>query len=167
MGPVPLSQVNADLPRRLLPPALVRASLLATSGVLLLTGCAAVAPFTSLLSTPVGAPPAQVQTQTRVELTQADFVLVKTNVVGRSRGFSLLGLITIVPATVTKAMHQFYGEAEMVTGRPQTSAHLMIEHSSSYYILFGIPQVDVSADIVQFAPAPESGSGNKQARPAP
>jgi hypothetical protein len=74
----------------------------------LLSGCASVVPLSSLLSTPTGATPLQVHDETQVQLTQDDFVLVKTNVLGRSRGFSLLGLITIYPATLTKAMSQLY-----------------------------------------------------------
>jgi len=79
-------------------------------------------------------------------------VLVKTNVLGKSKGFSLLGLITIYPATLTKAMNRMYSAAQMTPGQPQTLAHLIIEQSSSYWILFGIPQVQVRADIVQFSP---------------
>jgi hypothetical protein len=62
----------------------------------------------------------------------------------------LLGLITIYPATTTKAMSRLYAEAGMQEGKPKTVAHLMIEHSSMYFILFSIPETTVRADIVQF-----------------
>jgi hypothetical protein len=94
----------------------------------------------------------QVHEQTSVKLAQDNFVLVRTNVVGRSRGFSLLGLITIYPATLNKAMNRLYVAAQMREGQPQTVAHLVVEQSSSYYILFGIPEVDARADIVEFTP---------------
>ncbi len=124
----------------------------------LLTGCAAVAPLTSLISSPQsGPPPLQVHEETRVSLAQDDFVLIKTNVVGHSSGFSLLGLITIVPATLTKAMNRLYGVAEMQTGRPQTVAHLVIEQTSTYWILFGIPKIEVRADIVEFNRGSQAG----------
>lgn len=77
---------------------------------------------------------------------------------GRSRGFSLLGLITIYPATLTKAMNRMYTSAHMELGQPQTSAHIVIEQTSSYYILFGIPEVDVRADVVQFNPLVKAAS---------
>jgi hypothetical protein len=96
----------------------------------------------------------QVHEQTSVKLAQDNFVLVKTNVVGRSRGFSLLGLITIYPATLSKAMNRLYVAAQMREGRPQTVVHLVVEQTSSYYILFGIPEVDARADIVEFQPEP-------------
>ncbi len=120
---------------------------------LLLTGCAALVPFSSVLGSPSsGPPPLQVHEETSVNLAEDDFVLVRTNVVGTSKGFSLLGFITIYPATLTKAMNRMYNSARMHLGKPQTLAHLIVEQSSSYYILFGIPKVQVRADIVQFRP---------------
>jgi hypothetical protein len=119
----------------------------------LFSGCAAIAPFSSLLTPPSGStPPLEIHEQTSVELAKDNFFLVKTNVLGRCRGFSLLGIITIVPATLTKAMSHLYATAEMRPGQPQSVAHLVIERTSSYYILFGVPEVDVRADIVEFRP---------------
>ena len=121
---------------------------------LLLNGCTSIVPLSSLLSSPSkGTPPLQVHEQTSVELAEANFHLVRTNVVGQSKGFSLLGIVTIYPATLTKAMGRLYGNAQMNEGTPQTVCHLVIEQSSTYWILFGIPQVTVRADIVQFNPA--------------
>lgn len=134
----------------------------------LLTGCAALVPLSSLITTPSsGTPPLQVHEQTSVKLAKDNFVLVRTNVVGRSRGFSLLGLITIYPATLSKAMNRLYAAAEMQQGHPQTVAHLVIEQTSSYWILFGIPEVDARADIVEFRPTAHGPSGPPQPEPAP
>lgn len=121
---------------------------------LLASGCAGLAPAGSVLS-PLqgGSVPLQVHEQTSVNLSQDNFVLVKTNVFGQSKGFSLLGFITICPATLTKAMNRMYASAEMRPGKPQTVAHLIVEHSSSYWILFGIPRTEVHADIVEFRTA--------------
>ena len=127
-----------------------------------LSGCASLVPFSSLLSTPTGPPPLQVHEETSVKLAEDNFLLVKTNVLGRSHGFSLLGLITIVPATLTKAMNHLYAEAQMISGRPQTVSHLVIEQTSSYYILFGIPEVNVRADIVEFKPAAHEPPGPRK-----
>ena len=130
-----------------------RVILILCAGVcVLLCGCAAIAPLSSLVSAPTGPPPAQVNERTSVELAAANFVLVRTNVVGRSRGFALLGFLTIYPATLTKAMDRMYMNAGMQAGRSQSVAHLIIEKSTSFYILFGIPQVDVRADVVEFEP---------------
>lgn len=119
----------------------------------LVTGCAAVAPLTSMIGSPHGgAPPLQIHEETKVDLARDNFELVKTNVWGQSKGFSLLGFITIYPPTLTKAMARMYTAAQMRPGQPQTVAHLIVEQSSSYYILFGIPKIEVRADIVEFSP---------------
>ncbi len=120
---------------------------------LLLSGCASLPPMSSLVS-PLqpGSPPLQVNDETRVDLAGDNFALVKTNVLGRSKGFALLGFITIYPAALSKAMNRMYAAAQMHPGRPETVAHLVVERSSSYWILFGIPKVEVRADIVEFRP---------------
>lgn len=121
---------------------------------LLLSGCAALAPVSSSFTSLLGErESAGIHGQTRVNLTGDNFTLVKTNVCGRSKGFSLLGLVTICPASLTTAMSRMYAAAQMRPGRPQTVAHLIVERSSSYWILFGIPRVEASADIVEFLPA--------------
>ena len=130
----------------------------------LFTGCAAVAPLGSLISTPQsGPPPLQVHEETTVRLNRDNFSLMRTNVLGRSKGFSLLGIVTIVPPTLTKAMSRMYVAAQMRPGHPQTVAHLVIEQTSSYYILFGIPKIEVRADIVEFKP--EIGPAGPPGRP--
>ena len=121
---------------------------------ILLNGFAALVPLSSLLTTPsTGTPPVQVHEQTSVKLAEDNFILVRTNVVGSSRGFSLLGVLTIQPATINTAMNRLYAAAQLQPGRPQSIAHLVMEQTSSYWILFGIPRIDVRADIVEFVPS--------------
>ena len=117
-----------------------------------MSGCAALAPLSAISHPPGAAPAVQVHEQTSVNLARNNFTLVKTNVWGQSRGFSLLGFITIYPATLTKAMDRMYGAAAMQPGKPQTVAHLVVEQSSSYWILFAIPKIEARADIVEFNP---------------
>lgn len=127
-----------------------------------MSGCTALAPVGpvtgSLLS---GAPPQLVHQQTSVNLTQDNFVLVKTNVFGVSKGFSLLGFITICPATLSRAMDRMYASAQMRPGEPQAVANLVVERSGSFWILFGIPKVEVHADIVEFRPPVAASEGAK------
>jgi hypothetical protein len=104
----------------------------------------------------------QANTHTEVNLSEENFVVVKNNVVGRSQGFSLLGVITIYPATTTKAISRLYAEADMQEGKSKTMVHLMIEHSSMYFILFSIPEITARADIVQFNSKPEPDNGAKK-----
>jgi hypothetical protein len=127
--------------------------LILLAGCLVMSGCAALAPAGAVISPLLSSPALPLVTeQTRVDLSQGNFVLVKTNVVGSSKGFSLLGLITMSPATTTKALNRWYAAAQMCPGKPQTLAHMTVERSSGYWILFAIPKVVVRADIVEFRP---------------
>lgn len=120
---------------------------------LLASGCAGVAtlPFSSFMNS---AHPSnlEIHSDTQVKLTEANFVTVKTNVVGQSRGFALLGVITMVPARFQTAMNRLYLKSEMQPGKSQTLGNIVMEKTSSYWILFSIPRVYVRADVVEFVP---------------
>ncbi|MEI7728738.1 MAG: DUF6567 family protein [Verrucomicrobiota bacterium] len=120
----------------------------------LASGCAAVAalPVASLIGSP-NASSLEIHTQTDIRLQAANFVVTKTNVIGESKGFSLLGILTIVPAKFTTAMNRLYTQAEMQPGRAQTLANLILEKNSAYYILFSFPRTVVRADVIEFIPA--------------
>ena len=117
----------------------------------LLGGCAGTA-MVPLLSSLPGASPIDLRNQTSVKLSEANFVLVKTNVVGQSRGFALLGIITIVPAEFSTAFSRLYSQAGMESGKSQTLADITVEKSGSYWILFSLPRCTVRADVVEFIP---------------
>jgi hypothetical protein len=90
-----------------------------------------------------------------VKLDEANFIMVKTNVTGQCKGFALLGLITLSPARFITAMDRMYGAADVHVGRPQTLVNVVAERSSSYYVLFSIPHVQIRADVVEFIPPRE------------
>jgi hypothetical protein len=123
--------------------------------VALVSGCAGAA-ATQLGSTFSAMNPSasslNIHNQTELKLTEGNFSVVKTNVVGEARGFALLGFITLVPARFETAMGRFYGKAEMQSGRPQTLGNLVVEKTSAYWILFSIPRVSVRADLLEFTP---------------
>lgn len=127
---------------------------LAFLGLALTGGCAAVAtlPIASVLGSP-NASALEIHNGTEVRLQDANFVVTRTNVVGQSKGFSLLGVLTIVPAKFTTAASRLYMEAEMQPGRPQTLANLVMEKDSTYFILFSIPRTALRADVIEFIPA--------------
>jgi hypothetical protein len=119
-------------------------------GVTLLSaGCASVATLPSALGS-LNASSLEIHQNTDVGLSQGNFVVDKTNVVGQARGFSLLGFITIVPARFQTAIGRLYINAGLQTGKPQTLGNVVMEKSSAYYILFSIPRVYVRADVVSF-----------------
>jgi hypothetical protein len=130
---------------------------------LLASGCAAVAPLTSAITGAAPETGVDVRTQTAVRLEEGNFVTVRTNVVGSSKGFKLLGFITLYPATLDKAMNRLYANAEAREGRPETFAHLIIEHSGIYVILFSIPKVTARADLIEFVPAQSDEENNSRA----
>ena len=94
----------------------------------------------------------EIHNQTELKLTEGNFSVAKTNVVGQARGFALLGFITLFPARFQTAMDRLYSKAEMQTGHPQTLGNIIMEKSNAYWILFSIPRVSVRADVVEFTP---------------
>ena len=120
---------------------------------LLAGGCAAVSvlPLAALMGSP-NAAALEIHSQTDIRLEAADFVVTKPNVVGESEGFSLLGILTIVPPKFTEAMNRLFVQAEMKPGRPQTLANLIMERNSSYYILYSLPRISIRADVIEFIP---------------
>lgn len=127
-------------------------------------GCAAAGPTASSVLMP-HSQPAQAHTQTSVNLAQGNFVVLKTNVVGQSKGFSLLGFITIYPARLTTAMDRLYAKAGIQPGGSQSLAHLVTESTASFWLLFSIPEITARADVVQFNPMPKP-DGDAKTPPA-
>jgi hypothetical protein len=123
--------------------------------VALVAGCAGAA-ATQLPSTFSSMNPSasslEIHNQTELKLSEGNFSVVKTNVVGQARGFALLGFITLVPARFQTAMDRLYSKAEMQSGQPQTLGNLIVEKTSAYWILFSIPHVSVRADLLEFTP---------------
>ncbi len=97
-----------------------------------------------------GSSSAEVLNSTHVTLMENNFRIVQTNIIGKSRGFKLLGLITIKPTSHTRAMSELYGKAQVEPGRPQALANIVRENSSTYLILFSLPKVTIRADLIEF-----------------
>ena len=106
----------------------------------------------SLMGSP-NASALEIHNNTDVRLQEKNFLVIRTNVMGQSSGFSLLGVLTIVPAKFTKAMSRLYVQAEMQPGRPQTLVNLVMEKDATYFILFSLPRTAICADVIEFIPA--------------
>jgi hypothetical protein len=132
--------------------------------VALAAGCAAFSalPVASMMGSP-NAAALEIHNSTDVRLQAANFIVTKPNVVGQSKGFSLLGLLTIVPADFTKAMDRVYAQAEIQPGRSQTLANLNMERNSTYLILFSIPRISICADVIEFIPASVTNASPRSA----
>jgi len=139
-------------------------------GLLFFTGCAAVAPLETTLISP-NSPLANDQplTLTWVRLSENNFQLIKTNVVGESWGFKLFSLFTIVPATKVKAFARMYRAAQLPMNTPTAPVHLLVEQTESGFLLFSIPETYVRADFVMFTPqpTPEENRTNSETEPSP
>jgi hypothetical protein len=118
----------------------------------LVDGCAAIAPIGSVVSSVNPAGTLGIFNTTEVLLQQKNFVMVKSNVMGQSKGFALLGLITIVPSTFNTAMSRLNAQADLKPGTPRTLVNLALEKDSSYFILFSVPRTSIRADVIEFVP---------------
>ncbi|MEF3074232.1 DUF6567 family protein [Methylobacter sp. Wu1] len=116
----------------------------------LLTGCAAL-PSMPALSGLIPAPAGtQVLTATSVDLSRKNFKIIRANASGRSVGFSFLGLINLKSPSYDKAITQLYKSAGIAEGKPQALVNVMHEQTSTYFILFALPEISVRADVVEF-----------------
>ena len=97
----------------------------------------------------------EVLSQTHVTLTGDNYRIIEPNVVARSKGFKLFGLITFRNASYTEAMTRLYQKANVEQGHAQALANVVHESASSYFILFSIPKVTIRADLIEFEPAEE------------
>ncbi len=132
----------------------------------ILSGCAAAATLPAASSLlPASTGNAAFYGSTIVRLDQGNFQTLKTNLMGHSKGFALLGLITLFPAKFTTALDGVYAQSEMKTGHSQTLVNLVTERSSTYWILFSIPKVSIRADLVEFKSA--TGATNQNSSGVP
>lgn len=134
---------------------------LSLAASILLTGCAGLAPVAAPVLSSYGSGNASVQSQTVVSLTTDNFTVVRTNIVGTSKGFSLIGLIPIYTARLNTAMDRLYAQSGIEPGSTKALANLTIERTSTFWILFSIPETTIRAQVVQFKP------GSAEARPHP
>jgi uncharacterized protein DUF6567 len=115
---------------------------------LLVMGCAPVPPLPFTL--PSGSGQASVLTLTQVKLAQHNYRVVRTNVVGTSRGFALLGLITVKPPDATEAFARLDEAGGIAEGQALALINVIQQSSAPYFILFSLPEITFRADVVEF-----------------
>ena len=89
-------------------------------------------------------------TGTQVDLSKANYRIVKANAIGESSGFNLLGIIPIVPPRYTTAMSDLYSRVDILEGKSHALVNVIQERSSLYLILFSIPKLTIRADLIEF-----------------
>jgi hypothetical protein len=112
------------------------------------TGCAALPQLPFIL--PSGSAQVPVLPVTSVSLAERNYRIVKTNVVGTSGGFALLGLITVKPPDYTEAFAQLYQAGGVSEGKALALINVVQQSSAPYFILFSLPKITLRADVVEF-----------------
>jgi hypothetical protein len=89
-------------------------------------------------------------TGTQVDLSKANYRVIKANAIGESTGFNLLGIIPIAPPRYTTAMTDLYSKVGISEGKSHALVNVIQERSNLYLILFSIPKLTIRADIIEF-----------------
>jgi hypothetical protein len=90
-------------------------------------------------------------TATEVSLKENNYKVLKAGARGKSVGFYLLGLIPIVSPNYADAKSDLYTSVgHKLEGRSVALANQTQDSSSIYLILFSIPKIVITADIVEF-----------------
>ena len=88
----------------------------------------------------------------RVDTTDCKVVCARAT--GESTGLKILGLIPVKDPSESKAVELMYQNVQdrgaKIEGETRFFANTAIERSSKYYVLFSIPKVTVSGDLVQY-----------------
>ena len=88
---------------------------------------------------------------TQVSLTGNNYKVIKPGAKGESAGFRLLGIIPFASPNYADAKADLYKSVgEPLIGRPVALANETEDRSSLYLILFSIPKVTITADVVEF-----------------
>jgi hypothetical protein len=100
---------------------------------------------------------------TQVQLVGNNYRVLQTNIVAKSGGFKLLGVITIKSPSYVKAVSRLYAKAQVEEGQPQAFANVVYETGGLNLILFSFPKVWIRADLVEFTDVPEDSGTNATA----
>ena len=94
-------------------------------------------------------------TGTDVSLRGDNYKVLKAGARGESSGFYLLGFIPILSPNYADAKASLYRSVgESLEGRSVALANQTQDSSTLYVILFSIPKITITADIVEFTSAP-------------
>lgn len=101
-------------------------------------------------------------TQTQIDLNHGNYKVVQAGAVGRSYGFRfLLGIIPITAPSTAAAREDLYRNVgESVNGKSVALVNVVEDRSTTWLLLFSVPKIVITGDVVEFAP-----EGNAQAQP--
>lgn len=94
---------------------------------------------------------------TSVSLAGNNYRLLKPGASGHSSGFRLLGIIPFASPNYAGAKASLYKSVgQPLTGKAVALANETEDRSTLYLILFSIPKITITADVVEFIDAPAS-----------
>lgn len=101
-------------------------------------------------------------TTTGISLSQRNFRVLKPDATGSSHGFALLGIIPIVNPKIAVAKERLYATVgQPITGKAVALANQADYHSTVYLILFSVPRLTVTADVIEFIDPTDTVSTNR------
>ncbi len=94
-------------------------------------------------------------TSTAVSLTGKNYQLIQGGAQGESYGFRLLGIIPLGSPHYADAKRALYASVkEPLTGKAVALINEMHDKSTLYLILFSVPKLTVTADVIEFTDQP-------------
>jgi hypothetical protein len=103
-------------------------------------------------------------------LSRANFRVLEKNVRGRDTGFALLGLIPFSSPSYADAMSDVRAKSGMAN-RAAALTNVTEDRSTIYVVLFSLPRITITADVIEFlpdTPSPPAGQpAGSHAAPAP
>lgn len=92
-----------------------------------------------------------VNTITGPNLDNRNFKILKARATSVKYGFKILGLIPIIYPSHSEAVKEIYDSVgESFEGRAVTLANRTEERTGNWFILFSLPKLTISADVVEF-----------------
>jgi len=97
----------------------------------------------------------QQSTDAGVTLREANYKIVKAGARGSSYGFNLLGFIPITTPKYADAKNDLYDDVKQpLEGRSIALANQTEDRSTIWLLLFSLPKIVVTADVIEFNPTP-------------
>ncbi len=101
-----------------------------------------------------------------ISIDRTDCKLICGRVSGVSKGFRLLGFIPFAHPSETTALENMYENARKrgvsLEGESVAFANTSVESTSNYYILWSVPTIKTSGDVVQYVDTTTTGKDDKK-----
>jgi hypothetical protein len=94
-------------------------------------------------------------TAARVDLSKKNYKVIKVGAKGESSGFRFLGVIPFASPTYAQAKETLYDSIGIpLEGKAVALVNQTEDRSSIYLILFSIPKITITADVIEYLDEP-------------